>query len=230
LLVAGEARREARSPAKEAGNRVLTAHVLTNSSMLANHVARYVGPDRSAARAGLRLASEAAAEAHREPAPKLRALIACRHARSASLLGDKAAFRSAITRARRELDRAARASEPEWTRFVDEAEITASEAAGHIDLGEFARGEELSHRVLNRELPPRYQATYGAELALSLLGQGAARDAIDTGTTVLSVLENGVTSGLALAKLRPVRFAARRVDHQEFCAQFDAVERSLTAA
>jgi hypothetical protein len=47
---------------------------------------------------------------------------------------------------------------------------------------------------------------------------------------VLSALENGVTSGLALNELRPVRVAARRADHEEFCARYDAVERSLTAA
>jgi len=36
------------------------------------------------------------------PIPRLHALIVLRHAGAASLLGDKAAFRSAITRARRE--------------------------------------------------------------------------------------------------------------------------------
>jgi hypothetical protein len=208
---------------------VLTAHVLSNSSMLANHVAE-TGPDRSPARAGLRLACQAAEQAHRSPTPRLRAQIAIRHARSASLLGDKTAFRSAITRARRELDRAPGDGEPVWAWFVDEAEITNGEAEGHVFLGEFARGEELCHRTLGGGLSPRKRASYGANLALSLLGQGAIQDAVDAGTMVLSALENGVTSGMALRTLRPVRVAARRNDDEEFCARHDAVERSLTAA
>jgi len=210
--------------------RVLTAHVLTNSSMLASYVAKEVGQDRNPARAGVQLSCQAADLARREHAPRLCALIAARHARAASLLGDKAAFRSAITRARRELDRSPQASEPEWTRFVDEAEITGSEAAGYVNLGEFASGEKLLHRVLDGSLSPRGQAAYGAELAMSLLGQGASQEPIDAGLTVLSILDDGVTSGLALRKLRPVRVAARRADNEEFCARYDAVERSLTAA
>ncbi len=227
--LAEEAGKEARSPAEEARIRVLTAHVLSDSSMLANHVAR-TGPDRDPARAGLRLACQAADAARREHAPQLCALIAARHARAAALLGDKAAFRSAITRARRELDRGMSDGDPEWSRFVDEAEINANEAGGHVDLGELARGERLLRRVLDDGLSPRHQANHGANLAISLLGQGARMDAIDAATTVLSALESGVTSGLALSKLRPVRVAARRADHDEFCTRYDAIKRSLTAA
>src|SRR5216683_186503 len=215
--------------AGEARDRVLTAHVLTNSSVVANHMAQ-TGPDRGPARAGLQLSCQAADSAHRTPVPRLRAMIAYRHARSAALLGDRAAFRSAITRARRELDRGSRVGEPVWAGFVDEAEITHEEGAGHVFLGEFARGEELSRRVLGGELSPRRRANYGADLALSLLGQGASQDAIEAGTTVLTALENGVTSGMALNKLRPVRVAARRADDEEFCARFDALERTLITA
>jgi len=227
--VAGEAGKEARSPAEEAENRVLTAHALTNSSMLANYVAR-TGPDRGPARDSLRLACQAADVAHRAPAPRLRAQIAFRHAVAASLLGDKAAFRSAITRARRELDQAPRASEPGWGGLVDETQITGEEAVGYANLGEFARGEKLFHPVLgDGGLSPRRRANYGSHLALSLLGQGAHKDAIAAATTVLSVFESGVTSGLALNNLRPVRIAARRADDEEFCTRYDAAERTLTA-
>src|SRR5216683_3201220 len=51
---------------------MLTTHVLTDSSLLANLVAK-TGPERSPARAGLRLACQAAEQARREPAPRLRA-------------------------------------------------------------------------------------------------------------------------------------------------------------
>jgi hypothetical protein len=37
-----------------------------------------------------------------------------------------------------------------------------------------------------------------------------------------------VTSVRALNELRPVRRAAEKINAEEFCARFDAVQRSLT--
>ena len=195
-------------------------------SKLASHVAR-AGADRTPARDGLELAYRAADEARYEPMPRLNALVAIRHAEAASLLGDKTAFRSAITRARRELDRGPRASEPGWMRYVDETEITGVEAKGYWGLGEMDSAEKLYRGVLDRELKPLVRAFHGADLSRMLLGWGAREDAITEAVAVLSELENGVTSTRSLAELRPVRIAARRADNEEFCTRYDAVERKL---
>jgi len=211
---------------------VLTVHALERQSRLTSEVARTV-PDRAPAREALLLAHRAVDEARYEPVPRLHALVATRHAQAASLLGDKAAFRSAITRARRELDRGPRASEPGWMWYMDETEISAYEAQGYWNLGELARSAKLYRSVFNAGSAPHSRAYFGAELSRVLLDSGAHEDAIREGNAVLSVLEGGVTSVRNVTELRPVRVAAdgsRKSGAEEFCARFDAAEQALTAA
>jgi transcriptional regulator with XRE-family HTH domain len=218
--------------AGDAGDAVLTVHALERQSDLASYVAR-TSQDRAPAREGLQLAYQAVDEARYEPMPRLHALVAIRHAQAASLLGDKAAFRSAITRARRELDRGPRASEPGWMWYVDETGITYTEAQGLWSLGEMAPAEKLYRSVLDSGLEPCRRAYIGTGLIGALLGSGAREDAISEGNTVLSALEGGLTSVKRLAELRPVRVAAgasEKSGAEQFCARFDAIERDLTAA
>ena len=221
---------EARQLAAGAGDTLLAVHTLTNLSMLWAEMAR-TGPSREPARQALQLAFQAAEEGRYLPMPRLHTLIALRHASAASLLGDKAAFGAAITRARRELDRAPRDSDPpEWLRFVDETEITGVEARGYLNLGEASRSTLLYRRVLEGELSARNRVSYGAGLADALLRQGARRDAVTAALDVLPALEGGVTSIRCLNRLRLVRLAAgTTTGAEEFCARFDAVERALAA-
>ncbi|MGH3697243.1 MAG: hypothetical protein ACRDRX_25215 [Pseudonocardiaceae bacterium] len=67
-------------------------------------LARYTGC-RDHAREALRFAGRATEAARYEPSPALHALISLRQALAHAQLGDDVAFRSAITTARRELDR-----------------------------------------------------------------------------------------------------------------------------
>ena len=123
---------------------MLTAHVLTNQSMLYAEMAR-TGPSPEPARQALRLAFQAQEEGRYIPMARLHALIALRHASAASLLGDKAAFQPAIIQARPELDRGPRNGDPpEWLRFVDDTEITGAEAMGWLNLGDAHRSVRLS--------------------------------------------------------------------------------------
>ena len=134
---------------------------------------------------------------------RLHALIALRHASAASLLGDKAAFQAAITRARRELDRGPRDGDPpEWLRFVDETEITGVEARGWLNLGDAHRSARLYRQVLAAGLSTRNRVSYGAGLADALLRQGARQDAVAAAMDVLPALEGGVTSMRCLNRLR----------------------------
>ena len=108
------------------------------------------------------------------PTPeRLHALIALRHASAASLLGEKAAFQSGITQARRELYRGPYDEKPpEWLRFVDHTEITGVEARGWLNLGDAARSATLYRKVLTCELSPRNRASYGAGLARHVTAAG----------------------------------------------------------
>ena len=218
---------EASELAAGSGDVVLAVHVLTNQSMLCAELAR-TGPSRQPARQALRLAFQAKDEGRYLPVPRLHALIALRHASAASLLGDTAAFQAAITQARNELDRGAEDEKPpEWLWFVSHAEVTGVEARGWLNLGDPVRSAELYRQVLAAELSPRNRASYGAGLSDALLRQGARRDAVAAAMDVLPALEDGVTSVRCLNRLRLVRQAAACTpEAEEFCARFDAMERT----
>jgi DNA-binding XRE family transcriptional regulator len=229
LIVAQPLYEKARELAVSAGDVMLAAHVLASQSMLHAEMARTVH-GRELARRALRLAYQAADEGRYIPMAPLHALIALRHASAASLLGDKAAFQSAIGQARRELSRCGSrdGDPPQRLRFVSEAEITATEATGYLDLGEAARSAVLYRKVLVSDLSPRNRASYGAGLADALLMQGARQEAVATAADVLVALESEVTSMRCLNRLRPVRKAAgSAAGGQDFRERFDAAEQAL---
>jgi DNA-binding XRE family transcriptional regulator len=224
---------EALKAATSADDPVLVAWVLAHQSGLSSYQAS-AGKSRSVAsrrmdyaREGLLLADRAAEEARYAPMPQLHTLIALRHAYAAALLGNTAAFCAAITRSRRELDRGPGIDEPAWVSEVDERNIIEEQARGAMNLGEPARAEKLYRDLLDRELAPRARAFLGARLAGSMLGQGARREAVTAGGTVLTAIEGGVSSIRTLKELRPVRVEARRIGADEFCTRFDAAERAL---
>jgi DNA-binding XRE family transcriptional regulator len=222
---------KARELAVSAGDVMLAVQALASQSMLHAETAR-AGPGREPARQALRLAYQAADEGRYIPMPPLHALIALRHAGAASLLGDKAAFQAAIGQARRELDRRGSrdGDPPQRLRFISETEITATEAAGYLNLGEAARSAMLYRQALARELSPRNRASCGAGLADALLRQGARQEAVATATDVLLALEGAVTSMRCLRRLRLIRKAAgTTAGAQEFRERFDAAEQALAA-
>lgn len=222
---------QARLMASNVGDTMLGVQALAQSSMLASYAARTsenADMRSRLAREGWQLANQAADEARYEPFPRVHALIALRHAYAAELLDNGAAFRTSTTRARRELDRGPRDSDPKWVQFVGPAEITASEAGGYRDLGEPARSEELYRDALEGDLPPRDRASHATGLSLALLDQNAMAEAVDVGMTVLPALEDSVTSIRTLKALRPVRVAAATVGNEEFCVRFDVAEQAMT--
>jgi len=207
----------------------LTAQVLAQSSMLSTYVARSGGAN-GLAREGLRLADQAASAAEHEHMPRLHALIALRRATAASLLGDEPGFRSAISRARRDLDHGVGADDPAWIQFVGEAEITGHEVRGQANLGDVETAAESCRASLDDPaLSSRNRACRRAQLAAILTRSGDTEGAISEGTAAMPALEGGLASIRTLNELRPVRVAAERTKAEEFCARFDAVERALTA-
>ncbi|GAA2618586.1 helix-turn-helix transcriptional regulator [Actinomadura fulvescens] len=221
---------EALLMAGSADDAVLHTHVLTNMSMLSCYVARTSGR-RKLAREGLRFAEQAADVARHEPSPPLHTLISLRRSNAAALLGDSHTFKSAIKRAKVELDRGPHADDPEWIRFVGAAEVIGHEAAGHLNLGHPDRAERLYRSVLDDSTldSSRNRAYYGALLAGALLEQGDETQAIGEGMAVLPALSHGVTSVRTLNELRPLRLAANNKT-EEFCVRFDQAARALSAA
>jgi transcriptional regulator with XRE-family HTH domain len=212
-----------------AGDPLLAVHVLEKLSMLSAFKAR-TGPNRGPAREAAALAERAAHEARYVPMPRLQALVALRRASAVSLLGDKAGFQTAITDARRELDRGISGDDPEWIRFVDEFEVKGQEAMGYLNLGAPETSAVVHRESLDApDLGVRNRLCGQAQLATALVAEGDIAGAVDEGVAALSALENGVTSIRALNELRSVRRAAQGINAEEFCARFDTARQALAS-
>jgi hypothetical protein len=185
---------------------------------------------RGHAREALRFADQAADAARHEPSPRLHALIALRQAHAHAQLGDELAFRSAITRAYRELERGDHPADLPLSRFVTESEITNVEGWGRLSLGQPSRAATLFAAQLDDPARSRRDRTLRrTSLADALLEQGDRSQAVAEGMTVLREFGEQLTSTRILNRLRPLRAVAEQTTaEEEFCARFDAAERALS--
>jgi len=224
---------EAQTEAVKVGDTVLTVHALTAMSELSYDMA-LAGRGEKHARDSLLIANQAADVARRYPMPRLHALIATLHARAASQLGDVAAFRSAVTRMRREVDRGPGADDPVWIQYVGDAMVTVYEARSRASHGDLDAVVATCRTSLDdAAVSPRNRAIRRAQLAAALANGRDTTRALGQGMTVLSAIEDGVRSARTLNELRPVRVAAgllKKADAAEFRRRFDAVDQTLRAA
>lgn len=213
-----------------AGDAVLAVHMLADESGLLAEMA-CAGQSRELAQRALRLAFQAQEEGRYLAVPRLHALIALRHAAASALLGDRTAFQKAISQARRQLADGPRDENPaSWLRFVDDTEITATEAAGYLHLNEASRSVLLYRQVLAACLSARDRASCNSGLACALMAQGMPGEAIAVATEALAALETGITAVRCLGQLRQVRQAAGNDQGaREFGDRLDAAEHNLPA-
>ncbi len=106
---------EAALLADSAGDGTQRVQLYTNMAQQYSYLARHTG-GRGLARQALQFAGRAEDAARHEPSPALHAFVSQRQAVAHAQLGDEVAFRSAITTARRELDRGPHETDPPWTR------------------------------------------------------------------------------------------------------------------
>lgn len=214
----------------------LNANLVQQSTCLARRTGR-----KDLAREALRFAERAEDAARDQPSPTLRALVSLRRGLAHAQVGDEAAYRSAITAARRELDRGPHEADTLRTRFVRPSEITLYEALGRAQLGGGAQAVRLHEAVLaDTTRSPRDQAYFRALSAGNLVAAGDTEQAISHGLTALSGLGSSLMSVRVLRELRPVREAvgatgtgatgAGAAGATEFRERFDAAARALRAA
>jgi transcriptional regulator with XRE-family HTH domain len=208
----------------------LTVHVYANMALQCTHLARISG-QCGVAREALRFADRAACAVRNEASPQLRALTALRQATAQAQLNDERAFRTAIAQAHREFDRGPHPAAPSWARFVTAAEIAGHEAMGWVSLGSPGRAAALYRAVLDDKfLSRRNRAYYHARLAGALLAEGDNKQALAEGTALLPSLGDGhIASQRTFNELRPLRAIGEMLGADEFCAGFDAAERTLAA-
>ncbi|GAA4907724.1 hypothetical protein GCM10023405_31580 [Streptomonospora salina] len=218
---------EAQLLANSTGDNELLAHVCANMATQSTALSRETGRT-SRAREGLRLAEQAEGLIRREPSPRLHALVALRKAAAHARIGDRAAFRSSIGRARRDLDRGSHDTDPGWTGFVTPGEVDSYEAQGWLDLTEPARSVELYSAALEQDgLTPRNRTLGRSYLATALLHQGDIAASTSEGVAVLAAVESKqITSARIVDRLRPVRDADP--PDAEFVERFDALALTPT--
>jgi transcriptional regulator with XRE-family HTH domain len=215
--------------ADQGGDDALAAKALGQMSLQSVQLARDARP--GLAREAVRLSARAAELAsHHDSTPRLHALLAARQAIAYAAVGDSQGFRTAITRAWRELDRGWTDEDPVWLHFVIPAEITIHEAKGRTYLGDQVAAIGLYQQSLeNPGLSRRNRACYQAQFAAALAGGGEAAGAVAEGLAVLPALEETVASPRVLRELRPVRSAAEQVGAEEFCERYDKAARAVVA-
>jgi hypothetical protein len=163
---------EAALLADSAGDNTQRVQLYTNMAQQYSYLARHTG-HRGLARQALQVIGRAEDAARHEPSPALHAFVSLRHAVAHAQLGDEVAFRSAITTARRELDRGPHETDPPWTRTVSDSEITVFEAIGKTDFGAPIQAIRLRQAVLDDTAKaPRDQAINRANLASVLVQTG----------------------------------------------------------
>lgn len=220
---------EAALLADSAGDSTQRVQLYSNMAQQYSYLARRTG-GRGLARQALQVAGRAVDAARHEPSPALHAFVSLRHAVAHAQLGDEVAFRSAITTARRELDRGPHETDPPWTRTVSDSEITEFEAIGKTELGAPIQAIRLRQAVLDDTAKaPRDQANNRANLASVLVQTGDLDQAIHHGLLILPELGTTLTSSRVLQRLQPVRDAASAAAAAEFCERFDAAARALRA-
>ncbi|GLW98884.1 AAA family ATPase [Microtetraspora sp. NBRC 16547] len=148
---------EAHLYATHSDDPVLQVHVASNSALQAVRLAR---EEPGRAREALRFVAAAEASAWRCATPRVHALLALREAYAHSMLKDELAYRSAITKAWRELDRGPHEDDPPWVRFVDAAELTGNEGMAAINLGQARRAVQRFAEVVVEPRLGQHNRTY----------------------------------------------------------------------
>ncbi|GAA0243096.1 hypothetical protein [Cryptosporangium japonicum] len=179
----------------------LEFHALVSMSM------QCVATDRP--RDALVLAQAAERLLRRRPHPLLAAVAAMRQARAYAKLGDPAGMRAAMDRAWTAFEARGDTAEsaPEWTRFLDDAELAGNEGMCENDLGRLARASALLGRACGeqRDGMTRNLSLYTVRLARVALAAGDAERAVRLGETALGLAVDRVASTRIVTELRELR-------------------------
>nr|WP_206314841.1 hypothetical protein [Streptomyces coryli] len=193
---------EALATARMAADPALEAHAFCNTAFLA----RDAGRPHEAVRA-----AQAAQQAARHlGSARLLALLALREAGGWAGVGDRAACREALARAKADFAKGPADADPEWMSFFSEAELAGLEAQCWAMLGDHTKAAAHTRRAVALQDPhfTRNIALYTAQLAADLAASGAADEAADAGTRVVGLLGQ-VKSSRVRAMLKSTAHALR---------------------
>ncbi|UCM88015.1 hypothetical protein [Streptomyces marincola] len=139
--------------------------------------------------------------------PRVHALLAVREAQGHAREGDARACEDALRRAWKHWERGTRDDDPDWTRFLNRAEMLCLEGMCRIDLGQPARAQRLLATSAEHQLDAHNR---NRGMCLGRLGVAAlhARDvdhSVDATRRALTLFSAGMTSTRNMRQLIAIR-------------------------
>jgi hypothetical protein len=191
---------EALNTAMLAGDDALATRTLSNMARQS--------VDLGKAREAIRFARIAQAHALEWSAtPRVNALLSIREAQGHARLNDETSARTAIKQAWKHFEQGPSRRDPDWTSFLNEAELTCLEGMCHVDLGQHNKAVRLldkSSRIQDTE-HSRNRGMCLARLAYAALQDGDLDQGTEATGESLRLLEGGMSSTRNLRQLGVVR-------------------------
>ncbi|MFD0403422.1 helix-turn-helix domain-containing protein [Kitasatospora sp. NPDC127121] len=128
--------------------------------------------------------------------PRVHSLLAIREAQGHAALGDAASTNEAILRAWRGFERGASEDDPDWARFLNEAELVCLEGMCRSDLGEHEKAIHLLSRSaeLQDAAHDRNRGMCLVRLSGAALSAGNLDQSIDAAERSVRMIGSGMTS------------------------------------
>ncbi|MGP4112354.1 helix-turn-helix domain-containing protein [Streptomyces sp. 4N509B] len=141
--------------------------------------------------------------------PRARSVLAVREAQGHASLGDSRACEASLHHARREWERGPSPDDPDWTHFLNQAELTCLEGMCRIDLGQSARAQRLLvHSARMQDAAHnRNRGMCLVRLAVAALHNGELDHAVAATRQTLALIESGVGSTRTIQQLKTAQKA-----------------------
>lgn len=204
---------EALNAAMLTGDDVLSSRTLSNMARQA--------VDLNKGREAIRFARLAQTHASMWSAPtRVTALLAIREAQGHARVGDAFNCESAIKRAWKEWELGTDDRDPDWTTFLNQAELVCLEGMCRLDLGQTARAQRLlaQSEKLQDVAHSRNRGMCLGRLAAAAIGAGDIDHSIDAARKAIGLIRTaGLSSARAVQQLKIVhdglapRYRARGV-------------------
>ncbi|WP_148083895.1 hypothetical protein [Streptomyces sp. 840.1] len=197
--------------ARQYFSEALNAAMLTGDDVLASRTLSNMARqavDLDKGREAIRFARLAQTHAGLWRAPtRVTALLAIREAQGHARVGDAFNCESAIKRAWKEWERGSGDRDPDWTTFLNQAELVCLEGMCRLDLGQTARAQQLlaKSEKLQDVAHSRNRGMCLGRLATAAIGAGDIDHSVDAAREAIALIRTaGMSSARAVQQLKIV--------------------------
>ncbi|MFJ2110918.1 MULTISPECIES: hypothetical protein [unclassified Streptomyces] len=196
--------------ARQYFSEALNAAMLTGDDVLASRTLSNMARqavDLNKGREAVRFARIAQFHSGLWSAPtRVTALLAIREAQGHARVGDAFSCEGAIKRAWKEWERGTDDRDPDWTMFLNLAELMCLEGMCRLDLGQTARAQKLltESEQLQDVAHSRNRGMCLGRLSVAAIGAGDIEHSIDSTTKAIELIRTGMSSTRAVEQLKIV--------------------------